>query len=832
MDSRINVFRDFANYIEYPMVLFEAETGDVLDVNYEAEVLIGKDVKKIKIEPGRASTKFDFWNMLRTKKCIVWHRIRMMVDDNTHLVSGLINETTIDDKLVYSVLFELRADMNIGSLTLERIVNHARIVAMHVSIDENMERHVEYASQNINQYGYSRVQLFDKGMKVEELVCPDDLEALQDEMANDFRKHVEENAIECRLVTEERELVPVRLYFHYNYDDTGRITDYEVLAFDRSDELRRNDENQYLSNAMFKMKSVVLVKSYHAGKRTLKYISPNAGMLGMNVEALQKGYRLTEDYIHPEDRDEVIDHIYQAVANGIADYEHVYRMVRDDGKQIWVDNQVTVNRISDGEAEISFLLTDISEQKEMEKEISDMANEKAHAGQADNRGGDGIVSDTFSNGAVSNELQLMADSLGKHAGYYVTAVDCEGAFIINPAGPADNLGIFYDLFERPEFKGRLTEIFEQTKLQLIPKVLDIELDGMPVHMVFSPLMAGEEVRAFWVLTSISGGGMDQLRDAVETQWHLANAIMESYRAKDRINEEIKNRKLIELRLDREKQDRRTTRELLDIATRDGEAGLGEMCQKMSLYLSVSFIGIYIENSEEHHAEKYFAWNHKGEDTSFFDRIELSQQEMETLSRHFDKHKNVTMAKGEPEPFLRELLSKTQMSIISINTMVPGFSQRGYVVFADKVRDEAFDKKEQHFIDTAVKIIQSVAFRNKTVIHTDMLREGFLETFDHIRDAVFVRNNSTGEILFANKAMDKLFGYSIVGMQSQDIINNQMEQYRMIQGMRKRFIANNKVTKWQSYMKELDQIMNVVEISLNIFSDADLSMVILKKNKNK
>ena len=126
----------------------------------------------------------------------------------------------------------------------------------------------------------------------------------------------------------------------------------------------------------------------------------------------------------------------------------------------------------------------------------------------------------------------------------------------------------------------------------------------------------------------------------------------------------------------------------------------------------------------------------------------------------------------------------------------------------------------------------MAFRKQKVVRKDLIREGFLETYDHVRDAVFVKNNETGEIIFANKAMDKLFGYSIVGMQAQDIVNDQMEQYRTMQGMRKRFIANSKVSKWQSYLKELDQIMNVVEIRLNMFTTTDLSLVILKKNKNK
>ena len=219
-NKRIDIFKEFASYIEYPMVVFEAESGNVLDINYEAEVLLGKNVNNIRIEPGRAFTKTDFWNALMTKKSVIWHRIRMFADDKEYLVSGLINETTVDGKLIYTVLFEMRADMNIGSLTLERIVNHGRIIAMHVSVDSEGERHVEYASQNINQYGYTRAQLYDGKIKVEDLVCPDDIDALVEDVSHATELQLEESSYECRLLTEERELIPVRILFHYDFGVT------------------------------------------------------------------------------------------------------------------------------------------------------------------------------------------------------------------------------------------------------------------------------------------------------------------------------------------------------------------------------------------------------------------------------------------------------------------------------------------------------------------------------------------------------------------------------------------------------------------------------------
>ena len=156
--ARIESFKQFAKYLEYPMVVFEAESGNVLDINYEAEVLLGAKITNITIEPGRALTKHSFWDALHGKKSLIWHRIRMVADGKEYLVSGLINEMTEAGTLIYTLMFERRADLNIGSLTLERIVNHAGIVAIHMgkTKESASDFQVEYVSQNVNQYGYTR----------------------------------------------------------------------------------------------------------------------------------------------------------------------------------------------------------------------------------------------------------------------------------------------------------------------------------------------------------------------------------------------------------------------------------------------------------------------------------------------------------------------------------------------------------------------------------------------------------------------------------------------------------------------------------------------------
>lgn len=839
MDTqRIESFKQFAQYLEYPMVVFEAESGNVLDINYEAEVLLGTKVANISIAPGRTFTKHSFWDVLHGKKSLIWHRIRMIADNKEYLVSGLINEMIEADTRIYTLLFERRADLNIGSLTLESIVNHAGIVAIHVERTGEGESdfRVGYTSQNINQYGYTRGQLYERAVTLQEMVCTEDYEKICAMLKASVEKHADEDIAECRLLTEERELIPVRIWFRYIYNDFGFLTDIELLITDLREEYRKNSENAYLSNAITKMKNVLIVKSYQAGKRTLRYISPNANFIGMNADALRKGYKLTEDYIHPEDRDNVLDAVYQAIANSVANYVQVYRMVRDDGKQIWVESEVMINRISDGEAEISFLLTDITARKNMEKEIAATLEEtettldNAKSSSVD-CSATGISSFGIHDKNMISEFQMLQDALCKNANYYTLVLDEEGKQLTTPAGPDSDMGLFYDLVERPLYKEKFATVVERAKDQRVPISISLDVDGMEVHMVFAPLMIEDKVIAYWMLTSFLRDGARILGDVTENQWILAGSIVKHYYSKDVVQKESKNRKVAELQLRKEQTERRVIEDIIASMVRERDMALNEMCHKIGAYLCVENIAIYLESKEKGKIETCFAWNQSDEDTTFFDIMELSKSEYGVVKESFKKNPLLIADTKGDDLFLREIAKRTDKAI-AIHKMELASGTQGYVVLGDDNRSREFDAMELHFIKVIATVFGNFISHRQKRTSPDVVKSGLLESYDHIRDAVFVKDNRTGEIIFANKAADKLFGYSIVNMRASDVVNDQMEQYRNIGGVKKRFIDNRKVTKWQTYMKELDQIMNIVEVHMETLYGEDWNLFVLKKNKNK
>lgn len=829
--KRIESYKKFAEYLEYPMIIFEAESGKVLDMNYEAEVILGNHVNNIQMDAGRGIIKLDFWEALHSRKSLVWHQICLRAGEQEYLVSGLVNEAVVEGCTIYTVLFEQQTDLNFGSLSMERILQNAGVVAVHLC-NKNGEITVEYISKNIIQYGYTKEQIDDSHITFSDLVCPEDWEKIEDDYVEAARNQKEEMAFTCRIYTESRELLPVRVLNHFVYNDYGDLTDIEILIFDLREVMRKSTENTYLSRAVEKMKSVVLVKSYHAGDRDLKYVSPNAGIIGVNAEALMKGYKLTEDYIHPGDRDKVIDTIYQAIANGVTDYVHSYRLVRDDGRQIWVQNEVTVNRISDGEAEVSFLITDITEQKETERELADAA--KSEESPVELKENDEIILAAIDQDdkEMLEYFQLMGETLNQNVDYYSVVLDAKSKLLTEPVGPVKDMGQFYDLFERPQFKEQFTKVTQRVKEDITPKSVSFEVDKLNVHMIFAPIMIEDVITAYWVLTSFVKNGQEILSGVIQQQWRLANSIAKCFYAEEVGKNESKRRRLTELQLQKEQQGRHIVLDMMHSMIKKGESGLGEMCQKTGRYLSVADIGIYLENKETENAEKYFVWNCVGEDTAFFDRMELTISEYQKLKQYLKEKPVLIIDKKTEDPFFQNMLLQTEVEVIMIQPILSASGIRGYIVFADIKKSRKFEEKDIEFAGCATYMCANMLLNNQNIVRVNIVKEGFLEVYDYIRDAVFVKDNNSGDIIFANKAMDKLFGYSLVGMQAKDVVNDQLEHYRNISGIRKRFISNKKVIKWQSYMKELDQIMNIVEIHLETLNRADYSIFILKKNKNK
>jgi PAS domain S-box-containing protein len=99
------------------------------------------------------------------------------------------------------------------------------------------------------------------------------------------------------------------------------------------------------------------------------YVSPQVEkMLGLSADAF-----ISDDawarHLHPEDRDEAVRGIHEAVRRA-EPFTLEYRMIRPDGSVVWIRDQGTVVKDEDGQpAYVQGLYVDISEQKRLESEL-------------------------------------------------------------------------------------------------------------------------------------------------------------------------------------------------------------------------------------------------------------------------------------------------------------------------------------------------------------------------------------------------------------------------------------------------------------------------------
>lgn len=103
---------------------------------------------------------------------------------------------------------------------------------------------------------------------------------------------------------------------------------------------------------------------------TALYISPQVeGLLGYSAEERMQKPGLWMEHLHPEDRDKVLNESEQKNASG-EPFSMDYRMIRRDGKMIWVHDECVLVRDEEGEPLYwQGVMADITDRKDAEAEL-------------------------------------------------------------------------------------------------------------------------------------------------------------------------------------------------------------------------------------------------------------------------------------------------------------------------------------------------------------------------------------------------------------------------------------------------------------------------------
>ncbi|MDE6025300.1 MAG: PAS domain-containing protein [Lachnospiraceae bacterium] len=578
-------------------------------------------------------------------------------------------------------------------------------------------------------------------------------------------------------------------------------------------------ENLYLRKAVAKAGYVIIVKSCQKDnqKSKVEYISPNASMLGMNIEMINKGLKLVEDYIFPEDREKVEKTVMNALKSKVDSYVHEYRMVGDDGTLYNVSNEIVI----EDENEDTFRI---------EMYIS-LTKGKGNRVVEPRKTYDGSTG-TYEHILENDWFPIMMKSFSEFSGLYSAFVDMDGKVVFEPIGPATNLGDFYDLFEKPAYKEYYKFIVNTALDNEEPVIIDREEGGIG-KICAAPIIVNGEARGLWILGSYTQEETDKLKSICEYH-RTISAIMSDYLHKNEVAaiEAAKSRGAgVKLREELAKQSiindalSKINSKLIDSV----EQIVGELLRDVGINMNVDKMMLYTiaKNSKADLVLKNY-WDVSGCVPSE-EIVKMIPGNKYIFAHEFEKNDgryvvdNSNMTAEDKLTVMRYGFKAAMAHAIYMND-----EPYGMLVFAECKSYRVWTAEELRFAKSITLVIQSILENAYGDDNIRNVNNHLIETYNNFDVGIFVRDAYTGEVLFSNKKMDDMLGYDFKYGDSCELITDLRDRYDNISGMRKSFITKNKVTKWRSYIQKLDAIMDITEISMEWLSGQPASLIILRE----
>ena len=582
-------------------------------------------------------------------------------------------------------------------------------------------------------------------------------------------------------------------------------------------------ENRYLLRAVEKAGYIIIVKKYNIKEKNskLEYISPNASGYGINVDFLIKGIKLTEDYIYPADRLKVDEMIWNAHEQGISEYIHEYRMVGDDGVIRNITNEITLSEgIMPDTFNAEFYIRENTQAE---------AKKKSRPPEESKENTDNFLF------PESKRMNTLIQLFSELAGLYSVIVDSDRKVLYEPVGPATNLGDFYDLFEKPNYKEYFDQIKQKIDQEGTPFCVDRE-EGGTGKISVAPIKFMDEIKAYWIVGSYTAEESEKLSELCEFHWYVADTVsayiynksvaqVESAKAKGagvRLREEMAKQGVIEAAIAR-------------ITCKDDstlEQKLEEMFKEAGTFMSLDNVFMFRNSNEDSNSHELFAhWDSNGA---------IPDEEVAcNVSEHllFIEKELV----GGDEVFCADVSNLTENTKIAlmrynyksliVRPIFVGGKLYGSLFFVEKKNDRVWTGNEIKFTKTVADVAQIMLEKEISAEKVANINRQVIDTYNYFNIGIFVRDAYTGEVLFSNTKMNEMLGEDFVGGDSRKIVTDLRDKFDNISGMRKPFITKEKVAKWRSYIQCMDDIMDITEIQINWLDGQPASLIILRKAKD-
>lgn len=820
---RFNCYEEFAKRIEYPVVAFRAEDGEVLIMNYEAKLMLGQKTRKITMRIESLGDSERFWLQLHDRKAIAEQHLIIFNETREFAVAGLVNEFEVDDQRIYMLLFEQRTGMGTNNWLLERIIENSNVILAHLTFENQEEIKTNYISRNIKRYGYTCEEFYSGKQQFRNLIHPDDLDGVLSSFAERAKDNQTDDCMEYRVVTESRKVQYVRCNVHFVRNSHGMIESMEAVLFDVTEEKLEKDENQYLRDAIEQSNSIVLVERFLNKKGTLKYVSPNAVNIGLDVEDLRKGRKLFMDYILLEDQQMMLEILINARNMPVNNYTNRCRILGEDGVIRWIKFCITVKTIDDFMYDVELLMSDVTEEQNYEQNL--LQNQKELEEKLDYVMTSPVQDSErlFEEFVTRDEVQDFIEAFTSNNLLYAVIVGRKGTLLTKPAGPMIRLGEFYDLLERPKYKEKLDEALRLIDERQKFCILELENGYFDKQMGAIPLIIEDKMVAACLICAFDEEAVSRLHNSVDSFQKMIEVILKAEFENRHMELDSRRSRLAERVMSEELKGQLILARAFAHMRNDSNATMQEIIEKTCELLHLTSIAVYFGSRTQEAYTCVAQWMSPEAAGKAYPEQSWKIAEICNNNEAIANGGHIIYGQDEYSLQLEGLMVQTQSRSLMIFGIVIEEEICGCIVFCSQEK-RVFLEREISYCQDVADIIQGIRVRTQSADTVYGLNKDLLNAYNFVSDCVFIKDNQTGKVLFANEAMENLFGMDVTGTDSRSFLSVPTPTYTR-EGIRP--IGD---IKWQSYIQSVNKIMNIQELSIQWRNGEDAKLVIMRENK--
>lgn len=793
------------------------EDGKILYLNNEALGILGRNVINLEFLPGRYVENEDIFNRLLKYRTIFVHKALLKAGTESHKIRGMMHllcERDEENKqpMTYAVFFEVREERIFGSVTLERIIENSGFVAFHWVAKDAVEDKWEsrYVSNSVSKFGYKREDFYEGRITWKQFTYKDDRKNLRAEVLDNIASGKFEFSRQYRVVGADGQVIPVHDYIHVIVDDSGKIVSMEVVIFDLLMETERNADLLLLGNALNRSRNIVLVWQYVSKKsqeKQVRYVSMNMDQFGITPSKLRSGEKDYFDYIHPEDVDSVHRMVAQFEQKGYLYLSQEYRLINDKQQEFWVRDESNIVELPDGTRYLESILTDVSEEKRRELQLMEQQEQlerKIRYIENDNT----LLSDMSVLDFIhKDELQDLQSAFASITGSYNAIIDLDGEPITFPDGPEENMGAFYDMFERSEYKHGYFELNKKLRKEKQPVIMTLRefsmqerkekkekaetlpADGSLTDLIKAasretedatagvvigfPLYIDDKHLATWINCAFTPKEIETVNQCLPALWHICRYMAQFVYSNTVSQKQAQMARYSEVHA-RELLERSSV--VRDILRRcnetNDENAIDYVLHKAGDFLKLSRISLFLYHEGDKVPRCVSEWDRPGMERDIDKEPENKIEEFALQADAYKKDGKVII-NGDKIPIrIRRILWDNHVRAI-VSMPIQTLTREQYsIIFVESNYERIWQEEELSFMQTVVNILQGYLQRMRSNVNVQDVIATQKEFVEMSREYIYLKDDNTDEIVYVNSRLKEIVGEDAVGKRCYEVFRRQ------------------------------------------------------------